>query len=248
MNIGVHSGLIDAKHEQRMGPAIWLYLWLLWRQTKSSGLVLGGMPLTYAEIAKRSGFAERKIRRWMDALRLFGYVKIEYRSYKMLCIQVLKSKKFNYKQASLPLTENSQSLGSTMTENGRYVRPKTVSHVTKNGQFKQSVSMREIESTTTLAMPEGIASMVPVALWLQFIKMRKQIRKPLTDGAVDLLVRQLLQFQSEGQDPIAIIEQSIMNSWAGVFPVKGNSSGKQKGKLSGTELAIHNAKVLGLAN
>lgn len=128
-----------------MGQALWLYLWFLWRQTKHSGLVLGGMPLTYKEISKRSGFSERKIRRWLDALRKHGYVKVEYRNFKMLSIQVLKSKKFNYKQQGLPLTENGQRL-PLLTGNGQRVIPKTVNGFTKNGQSKQSGSMIEIET------------------------------------------------------------------------------------------------------
>lgn len=145
LNIGAKSGLVDPKHEEAMGQAVWLYLWFLWRQTKHSGLVLGGMPLTYKEIAKRSGFGERKIRRWLQILRVHGYVKVEYRNYMMMAIQVLKSKKFNFKQQVLRLTENGQGK-EQFAKSGQGVVPKVVNGDTKNGQPKQSGIMIERES------------------------------------------------------------------------------------------------------
>lgn len=61
---------------------------------------------------------------------------------------------------------------------------------------------------------------VPAPLWADFVEMRKKIRKPLTTRAVELICRKLEQFQLAGDDPITVLEQSIMNSWAGVFPIK----------------------------
>jgi hypothetical protein len=132
-----------------MGNAVWLYFWCVHAQTKANGLVLGGMPLTYAEISRRSRFPERRVRRWLDRLRQKGYVQVEYRNFKMMCLRVLKPKKFGYKQIPLPLTENGQREDSPTTKNGQSSVPKTVNGSTKSGQFKQSGSMKYIESTPT---------------------------------------------------------------------------------------------------
>jgi len=64
----------------------------------------------------------------------------------------------------------------------------------------------------------------------EFIKMRKMIKKPLTDRALKLVIEQL-QKLSDGDKEIAIkiLEQSIMNNWLGVFPLKAYSKpAKQK--------------------
>jgi len=31
--VGLKGGLIDAKHYRKMGDAIWLFAWIVWRQT-----------------------------------------------------------------------------------------------------------------------------------------------------------------------------------------------------------------------
>lgn len=54
----------------------------------------------------------------------------------------------------------------------------------------------------------------------EFEKMRNKIKKPMTDHAKELLIEGLKQLSSEGEDIIACINQSILNSWQGVFPVK----------------------------
>jgi hypothetical protein len=55
-NTGVRGVLLDAGHYDRMGSAIWLYSWLVLRQTHQSGSigwVLGGSPVSYARSRKR---------------------------------------------------------------------------------------------------------------------------------------------------------------------------------------------------
>jgi len=55
---------------------------------------------------------------------------------------------------------------------------------------------------------------------LKFEQYRKKIRKPLTEHAVELILKKLRQFQAEGMNPIEVLEQSEINGWAGVFPVR----------------------------
>ena len=53
--------------------------------------------------------------------------------------------------------------------------------------------------------------------------MRKQIKKPLTPHGVKLLISKLSKINQEtGQDPSEVLDQSTMNSWQGVFPLKEN--------------------------
>ncbi len=62
--------------------------------------------------------------------------------------------------------------------------------------------------------------------FLDFINMRKGIRKPMTDRAIELSIRKLEKLSttvSGGMDKevaIKILEQSIMYCWQGLFPIK----------------------------
>ena len=94
-NIGLRGGLIDRRHYDRMGSAIWLYAWLILRQThqqEDTGWVLGGSPVTYREIEEETGFHSRTLERWMRTLRRNGY--IETRAVASgIVVQVTKAKK-----------------------------------------------------------------------------------------------------------------------------------------------------------
>lgn len=56
--------------------------------------------------------------------------------------------------------------------------------------------------------------------WDGFVAMRKSIKKPLTPHAVELMICSLEKMRADGEDVNAVLEQSIMNSWQGVFPLK----------------------------
>lgn len=55
---------------------------------------------------------------------------------------------------------------------------------------------------------------------IEFIKMRKLIKKPMTDKALNLLFSSLDKLAKTDSDKKAILEQSILNCWQGVFPLK----------------------------
>lgn len=63
---------------------------------------------------------------------------------------------------------------------------------------------------------------------LDFIEYRKKIGKHMTDRAVELLIENLGKLSGDVQEQVEILNQSIMNGWLGVFPLK-----KQKQEPTG---------------
>lgn len=62
---------------------------------------------------------------------------------------------------------------------------------------------------------------------LEFIKMRKMIKKPLTNYALEQVIKNMFQLgKGNKQEMIAIVNQSIENSWQGLFPIKNNFNEK----------------------
>ena len=53
-----------------------------------------------------------------------------------------------------------------------------------------------------------------------FIKMRKTIKKPVTDRSLKLTLNKLDQYGKNDLEKIEILENSIMNCWQGVFELK----------------------------
>lgn len=62
--------------------------------------------------------------------------------------------------------------------------------------------------------------------WAAYDEMRREKgkRAPFTDKARDMIVRKLDRLRAEGQDPNAVLEESVMNGWTGVFPLKGQQA------------------------
>lgn len=60
----------------------------------------------------------------------------------------------------------------------------------------------------------------------EFIKMRKLIKKPLTDFALTRLLNKLQGMASDPKQQTAILEQSIVNNWQDIFPIRGEQPKK----------------------
>lgn len=58
----------------------------------------------------------------------------------------------------------------------------------------------------------------------EFIKMRKLIKKPLTDFALKKICSALKKLSTDPSEQVAILEQSIINNWQGIFPLKTNNN------------------------
>lgn len=62
----------------------------------------------------------------------------------------------------------------------------------------------------------------------EFEKMRNKIKKPLTEKAKELILNKLEKMSSNEENKIKILEQSIENSWQGVFPLKNSTNTNSK--------------------
>jgi DNA-binding transcriptional ArsR family regulator len=94
--IPLWNGLLEQKHFQKIGAALWVYVWLLDRITAEAdgeGTLLGGRPIKASEIADTYGMDERSVRNHLDRLRRGGYIHVKHAPYGLL-ITVLNSMKF----------------------------------------------------------------------------------------------------------------------------------------------------------
>ena len=66
----------------------------------------------------------------------------------------------------------------------------------------------------------------------EFIKMRKAIKKPLTTRGLELMIKKLYTLTTNIDEQIQILNNSIMNNWQGIFPLKKNNK-NTKGSIEG---------------
>ena len=94
--------------------------------------------------------------------------------------------------------------------------------------FKNYKKKKErTKQAATFRLPEW----VPADAWNGFVEMRTRIKEPMTDRAVTLLINKLDKLRSEGHDPEAVLDQSIIGNWKTVYPLKnepGNGSKTSK--------------------
>lgn len=62
----------------------------------------------------------------------------------------------------------------------------------------------------------------------EFIKMRKFIKKPLTNKGLELTINQLFNLSVVPGDQIKILDNSIVNNWAGLFPLKTTNQQQER--------------------
>lgn len=61
---------------------------------------------------------------------------------------------------------------------------------------------------------------LPEDAWNGYIDMRKSIKKKPTDRAVQIVQTKLLKMHQAGQDVAAVLDQSTLNNWTDVYPLR----------------------------
>ncbi|RJS60142.1 winged helix-turn-helix domain-containing protein [Bacillus sp. PK3_68] len=96
----VFSGLLTAEHRKKIGPALWEFLWCISTTTKEVmedgellGIVLGGKPVSYNDVAKEMGGSKSTVKRNFEKLEEEGYILMTRTPYGHI-IKVRNSKKF----------------------------------------------------------------------------------------------------------------------------------------------------------
>ena len=77
----------------------------------------------------------------------------------------------------------------------------------------------------------------------EFIKMRKAIKKPLTKRGLELMIAKLYKLSTNIDEQIEIINNSIMNNWQGIFPLKNEYRAKNKGSFNDFKELWEEAKI-----
>lgn len=63
---------------------------------------------------------------------------------------------------------------------------------------------------------------VPVDAWNGFLAMRKSIKSPVSADGLPLAIKKLAELRDAGHDPRAVLEQSTLNSYKGLFPIRAD--------------------------
>ena len=71
---------------------------------------------------------------------------------------------------------------------------------------------------------EVIPNCIDISKWEEWKNYKKEKKQKLTKSTADKQLKNLQKWHLEGQDPNEIIDNSISNGWAGLFPLKQQKS------------------------
>lgn len=108
------------------------------------------------------------------------------------------------------------------TKRGMEEKPRTAEHKPRTG-VQETPNGGSPEPSVTIKEPsvkgrarEILASVIGEKAADDLIAHRRALKKPLTERAAELIAGRLVGCR----DPVAVVNQSIMNGWQGVFPEK----------------------------
>jgi hypothetical protein len=107
-----------------------------------------------------------------------------------------------------------------LPEKGSLGMPNNQGDSIKNKDLKGGEHLSKETLKETLKETIKIKGDIFINTWKDFKEMRIKIKKPMTKKAEELLINKLDRLTNDKEEQIAILNQSIMNSWQGVFPLK----------------------------
>ena len=113
-------------------------------------------------------------------------------------------------------------------------------NITDNNNTKNNTSKKE-RKTSYDEILSGITDAELKALYLDYIKMRKLIKAPMTDRALQMLIKKVNDLEPNNiENQKQLLEMAIMNNWKSVYPLKKEVKSDVSGtnKRNGDEYAF----------
>ena len=109
--------------------------------------------------------------------------------------------------------------GEPLTENPLTENPTQLNTNNQNNKEQNTKRIKEEEARTIndIIAEQKEELQEPLR---EYVKMRKAIKKPITTHGLELALKRLNELTSDTSVAVKIINQSIMNSWQGLFELK----------------------------
>ena len=203
--------------------AVWIYLLLNASHTeypvlfggKKISLKAGQLITGRKSIASTLGISESKVRRILDLFEIDQQIDRQ-RSNKNSLVSILNWDKY-------------QIFDQQIDQQATNKRPTTDQQVTTNKNNKNIKNIKECKEIIYSDVPELNETIIA------FIDYRKSIKKPMSDRAITLLIGKLNKMSNSVQEQIEILNQSILNGWQGIFPLKNDSGTGKKASFQGRD-------------
>jgi predicted phage replisome organizer len=210
---------------------MWVFLMCLAGETNEDGMVYFTPEIPYTEemLADEFNMEINTVRLALTTFQRFGMIEVVDN---IICLAAWE--KWQAVDSLATIREQTRKRVAKHREKQKQLVSNVTSNVTvtesnateedkdKNKKKKENKKIYSDDENLNLAI-------------LSFIDFRKGIKKSMTDHAVDLLIKKLNGMTTDVSEQIEILNQSIINGWQGIFPLKGsdgNAGKNQNGRLS----------------
>ena len=141
-----------------------------------------------------------------------------------------RQKRFRERQKQLKLSVTDSNVDSNVKNNEEIDidirdRDKSIDNINNKKERKKETNYDKI--INSMLEDEEVKNSI-----YEFIKMRKLIKKPMTDRALTMLINKLEKLSSDKDIQIKILEKSILKNWTDIYELKGDNNDGYIGKCS----------------
>ena len=213
--------LIESMPEADMVLIIWVKLLTLAGKKNMNGYIFLTENIPYTEEMLSTLFNRpiNTIRLALETFKSFGM--IDYNGEGQ--IKITNWEKHQNINGMDKIREDTRKRVAKFREDHKQISPP----ITPPKENKKRIDKIRIESNVTVTLHNNKSDKW-LKTWEDFKEMRDKTRKKMTKRAEELLTMDLNKLSDNEEIQIAILNQSIMNSWQGVFPLKNKTTAPAK--------------------
>ena len=213
--ITVKRGILEPKHRFALGELIWLFMYILDITNWEAGTIENWLDRGAAEELEMPLATLRDQRR---KLQEKGYITCEPKQHG---IRVIVHNWTNPKEYT-GQKYNSKSTSDTPSDT-----PSLESVASNDASSYSQKSQNKNQKETEVPIPDSLNTEEFIKAWSEWIAFRKEIKKKMTPTIQEKQLKKLSEY-SPGV-AAAMLEQSMVNGWTGLFPIKNNDVGAKYG-------------------
>jgi predicted phage replisome organizer len=217
---------------------IWAYLLAQAGKSNKDGAIYftDEIPYSNVDFAEDYNFNLKTVELAIITFERFGMIEL----YDGI-VYVKNWEKYQNTDGLEKMKEQNRIRQSRYKEKQKLLQNNVISNVTDNDEVTQGNAIdidieidKEIEEEKEIKKEKKkrnkeVVTYVPDVLLNQtindFIASRKK-KSPMTDKAIELIIKKLDEMTNDNDEKIQIINQSIMNGWKGIFPLKNGYNKK----------------------
>lgn len=193
---------------------LWMEMLCIMHEASPYGhLVLGGLAVSNGVLARMSGLGADECGELIAELESAG-VSSRTRKGVIYSRRMIKDRsraEKGRKSVQKRWSQGAENLDENRTPNSSPNRAATTQKPEARSHKK-----RGDKPLSARAIPDWL----PSAEWSGFRAMRAKIKKPLTDRAATMAIRNLAELREQGEDPAAVLDQSTLHCWQDLYPVR----------------------------